>query len=549
MILFIIMAGYLFYIHTQPAAKPVSDEYICTMKEVLYPAVDIIQSEMDNTTLSVWNAARELDGVDASDSSMNLTLLKLRRDVPISFEVGRFDENDTLIASTMKMDETSGTAKATAHYTEEELRAAGANCIISDYGQAGFGEYGVTVTAPIYDADGKYNGTLRLVINTGSLFSGLAEYLRYEYGYTIWVVQDDGLQIYDENTEEIGRNILIDPLYQTASIQNIAKDILENERGNVSYIFYDASWSNYTQTNAIWETIIPGDGMTWRLVLTDNTVQNTGEKDLSMTAEELKAFVENAYTYVNSVGKERALAEFNNPNGQFVDGELYIFAYDRNGTVLALPYQLSMVGLNRWYLEDTSGVKIGQRIIARAEQGGGYVYYLYPNPANNYNKELKLTYVMAVNDEWCIAAGIYMQNSSIAETLSEDWKERENLIRQVRNLEYLSKLEGEASVIEMIRDQKSEVYIEGLYPFAITDNGTMLADSLNPALEGTNQLGLKNSYGMSVMREAISLAKAGGGMMYNLVWDPTTMQENHVLMYIEPAENGSTYFGSMMILE
>jgi hypothetical protein len=548
-ILFIIIAGYLFCINMQPTAEPAGDEYICTMKEVLYPAVDSIQSEMDNTTSLVWNTARELDGVDVSNSSMDLTLLRLRRDVPISFEVGRFDENDTLIASTRDMDETIGTAKATTHYTEEEFRAAGANCIISDYGQAGFGEYGVTVTAPVYDSDGEYNGTLRLVINTGSLLSGLAEYLRYEYGYTIWVVQNDGLQIYDENTEEIGRNILTDPLYQTVSIQNIVHDILDNERGNVSYIFFNTAWSEYTQTNAIWETIIPGDGMKWRLVLTDNTVQNTGEKELSMTAEELKAFVENAYTYVYSVGKERALAEFNDPNGQFVDGELYIFAYDMNGTVLALPYQLSVVGLNRWYLEDTSGVKIGQRIIARAEQGGGYVFYLYPNPADNYTKELKLTYVMAVNDEWCIAAGVYMQNSSIAETLSDDWKERENLIRQVRNMEYLSKLEGEASVIEMIRDPNSEMQIEGLYPFAITDNGTMLADSMNHALEGTNQLGLKNSYGMSVMREAISLAKAGGGMMYNLVWDPTTMQENHVLIYIEPAEDESTYFGSMMILE
>jgi len=548
-ILLICTAGYLFSIHIQLAAKPVSDEYISAMNDALYPVTDIIQSEMDNITLSVWNASRELDGVDVSNSSMDLTLLRLRRDIPLSFEVGRFDENDIRIASTSDTEKTPGTAKATIHYTKEELQAAGANCIISNYGQAGFGESGVTVTAPVYDAEGQYNGTLRVVINTGYLFSGIAEYLRSEYGYTIWVVQNDGLQIYDENTEEIGRNILTDPLYQTVSIQNIVHDILDNERGNASYIFFDVAWSDYTQMNSVWETIIPGYGMKWRLVLTDNTVQNTGEREYSTTPEELKAFVENAYTYINSVGKERALAEFNDQDGQFVDDELYIFAFDMNGTVLALPYQLNLVGLNRWYLEDTSGVKIGQRIIARAEQGGGYVYYLYPNPVDNYTKELKLTYVMAVNDEWCIAAGIYMQNSSIAETLSDDWKERENLILQVRNMEYLSKLEGEDSVIEMIRDPNSEMQIEGLYPFAITANGTILADSINPSRDGTNQLGLKNSYGMSIMRDAISLAEAGGGMMYNLVWNPTMMQENHVLIYIEPAEDGSTYFGSLMSLE
>ncbi len=36
--------------------------------------------------------------------------------------------------------------------------------------------------------------------------------------------------------------------------------------------------------------------------------------------------VEKAAAYVQANGKEKALKEFNNPKGQFVKGELYIFA-------------------------------------------------------------------------------------------------------------------------------------------------------------------------------------------------------------------------------
>ncbi|HZD43140.1 MAG TPA: cache domain-containing protein, partial [Methanomicrobiales archaeon] len=66
------------------------------------------------------------------------------------------------------------------------------------------------------------------------------------------------------------------------------------------------------------------------------------------TAEDLVAFVERAFEYAEENGRDAALAEFNNPTGRFVDGELYIFAYDANGTTLALPFQPAIIGTNRW---------------------------------------------------------------------------------------------------------------------------------------------------------------------------------------------------------
>ena len=109
--------------------------------------------------------------------------------------------------------------------------------------------------------EGNYNGTLRVGINIWSLFSGLNEYLRNEYGYTLWVAQSDGLVIYYNDTEEIGLNLYTDALYQTSSLQNALQTICEDRSGNVSYFFYDATWVNLSQSNAVWDTVYPGYGM------------------------------------------------------------------------------------------------------------------------------------------------------------------------------------------------------------------------------------------------------------------------------------------------
>ncbi len=72
---------------------------------------------------------------------------------------------------------------------------------------------------------------------------------------------------------------------------------------------------------------------------------NSSTNNSTVSPEELVAFVEKAFEYAHVHGQEAALREFNNQTGQFVDGELYIFAYDTNGTTLALPFQPEISGL------------------------------------------------------------------------------------------------------------------------------------------------------------------------------------------------------------
>ena len=550
LLILIITSGCVDLTKNTDELEPVSAEYIDSMYTALYPSIYIISDKMTGADSSVWNTARDLDGVPFDDPSVELALFKLKRDIPVSFEAGLFDINETLIASTDEIGKCmeNGFSKATYHYTEEDFKAAGSQCIVSGWSTLCTGEQGVTISTAVYDAEGQYNGTLRVGIDTWFLFSGINEYLRNTYGLTFWVIQDDGLVIYDKDVNEVDRYMLTDDLYQIPSLQTAVKTIIKEPSGNTSYLFYDSTWVDLIQVNTAWDTVYPGYGMEWRVVLSDNQpMKIVQESTTTPSAEELKAFVEKAYVYTQRVDKENALTAFNDPNGEFIDGELYIFAYGMDGEILALPYQPGLIGENRWFYEDPNGVRIIQRMIARAQQGGGYVRYLYPNPAHNYAEEYKLSYVMMVDDSWLIGAGVYLQDNPLSQTEYIDLAEHELLTYQVRDLQYLAKAKGISQVVEKIKDPESGLQIDGLYPFAVTENGTTLAETLNPEMAGTNQLGMKNSFGMSIARDVISLAQAGGGVMYSLVEIPDLHEERDVLIYVEPVD-AATYVGSMMIL-
>jgi cytochrome c len=123
--------------------------------------------------------------------------------------------------------------------------------------------------------------------------------------------------------------------------------------------------------------------------------------------ETLVAFVDSAVTYAKANGKEKAIAEFSNPNGSFVKGELYIYAYDFNGTTLAHPFNPEKIGVNRLAETDANGGLFITDLRNAALNGSGFVRFYYINPAHNRAVEPKLGYVEKVSDDWWLGSGVY----------------------------------------------------------------------------------------------------------------------------------------------
>lgn len=126
------------------------------------------------------------------------------------------------------------------------------------------------------------------------------------------------------------------------------------------------------------------------------------------TADEAVAMVKKAVAYVKANGKEKAFEEFSNTKGQFIDRNLYIFAYDLKGNCLAIGNgnAKKMVGKNLIEFRDADGNYFLRELAnVAATKGKGWVDYKFPNPVTNA-VESKSSYVERV-DDFFVGTGIY----------------------------------------------------------------------------------------------------------------------------------------------
>ncbi len=122
--------------------------------------------------------------------------------------------------------------------------------------------------------------------------------------------------------------------------------------------------------------------------------------------DDAKALVQKAAAYVKYQGKDKALAEISTPKGMFDKGELYVFAYDLQGVMLAHPKNPALIGQNLIAVPDTEGKLFRKEIVDKAKSlGSGWVDYVYLNPETN-RQEHKSTYFLKVGNI-IICCGVY----------------------------------------------------------------------------------------------------------------------------------------------
>ena len=124
------------------------------------------------------------------------------------------------------------------------------------------------------------------------------------------------------------------------------------------------------------------------------------------TPADAQEMVEKAHAYVKANGKAKALAAFNNLKGEFVKGELFIFAQDFSGVMLAYGGNVALVGKNLIEDKDVNGKYLGKGMIELAKtQGNGWYEYHFLNPHTNAVQP-KVTYIQRV-DDYYLACGVY----------------------------------------------------------------------------------------------------------------------------------------------
>lgn len=200
------------------------------------------------------------------------------------------------------------------------------------------------------------------------------------------------------------------------------------------------------------------------------------------TLAAVRAFVDRAIGHVAEVGREAALADFTDPAGPFHDGELYIYAYDQDGTVIAHGGDPSLVGRNLIALLDPDGLPVIASLARLARQGGGWLAYRWPNPATGEEAARKIGYVRPVDETWFLGSGVY---GDAAEPSGED-EARDFLAAALAALAALPREE----LLARVADPTSP-HAAGHLRVLVSDRaGTLLADPAAPELVGRPVLAL-----------------------------------------------------------
>ena len=124
------------------------------------------------------------------------------------------------------------------------------------------------------------------------------------------------------------------------------------------------------------------------------------------TPLEAKKMVEKAAAYVKAYGEEKALTEFNNPNGKFQWRDLYVFAYDLKGVMMGHPNP-KLIGRNLYQEPDIKGKLFRKEIVYLANNmDSGWVDYTYLNQMTQ-QEEPKITYFQKLGN-LIICCGAYL---------------------------------------------------------------------------------------------------------------------------------------------
>ena len=256
--------------------------------------------------------------------------------------------------------------------------------------------------------------------------------------------------------------------------------------------------------------------------------------------DELVAFVQSAVAFAHEKGREAALEEFSKKNGSFVRGELYIYAYDFNGTNIAHPFKPDWTGNSKMNETDSNGVLYIRNLVNAARPGYGFTYFIFPNPADGGRYEFKIGYAMKVDDDWWLGSGLYLPEVSAP----FDQEERDDLVAYVEEAKSFALANGRERALAVYNDPSGSFTRDGRYIFAYDYDGITLALPHQPELLGTSRIEAADPNGVSFIREASETASLGRGYLYYIYPDSSRgMRRALKLSYVADVD-GSWFLGS-----
>lgn len=354
------------------------------------------------------------------------------------------------------------------------------------------------VAVPVYSESGKYIG----YISAWWLGSYVSLYNYDIFGdvgdYHI-SIQEDDIIVYDSIASLIGMNI-----------NDIKKEFtyISDKTGTYKQKSLNPVTLETINIKGIWEKVYFNDRyITIYLGKTDQKlIDELPEEYIKMSNSEAENAVFRVYSYERTHTKEQTL-EYINSFGNLVGGVFNLYAFDKEGNVIAASGDANkLVGKNEIDFIGAYGTKAIREIMIRGSQGYGYVSYYYQASVENYPEKSIPVIVFIFESDFgdYLACSVIPMNPAVTKTDYSKFIKVTDMQSSVREY-YLEN--GYDALVSAVRNG----YFGSEHISLLDYNGRIISSSSFPEVTGFNSLVYTDDYGNSITRQAISMAKLGGG--------------------------------------
>lgn len=241
------------------------------------------------------------------------------------------------------------------------------------------------------------------------------------------------------------------------------------------------------------------------------------------TPREARTLFEQAVSYMQANGPERAFAAFNNPKGEFVRKDLYVFVIDDKGVYHASgAAPQALVGLTVLNTTDAAGNPLFREMIdtTRVNQEGT-VRYMWLNRVTN-KVEPKVSYVRKMGG-YVLGVGYSAPRATADEAKA-----------MLGQAVAFAQAEGNGKAAQAFNDRRGRFVKDDLYVFMINmETGRYEAMGMNPALSDRDAAGLRDAAGHPLVADMMEKLKTADEAAVDYVWrNPVTNQVEKKRSYV-----------------
>ncbi len=236
-------------------------EQPASQSDVLADVISLLHETLITTTNEARSAA-EFYAADPTPVNGHQALATLYQRTTLTHDLLIADENG-IVCAVYPNNIKSTLGQDLSSYPPNKATFAELHVYVSDYMVLENGMEAYLLSVPIEISD-EYVGYISLSFDPYRLF-GSEEQKVLEKGYNLWVMQMNGVQVFDADVSEAGVNLLTDPDY--AMIREMAQLVAKNPLGETKYFYTADNGADLVEKTAVWDTLTYS-GRDWRVVLT-----------------------------------------------------------------------------------------------------------------------------------------------------------------------------------------------------------------------------------------------------------------------------------------